>query len=107
MDVLRVEMELPEQYPVVTLLEAEPPRRELFCTVLGRLGADVVAVRLTGRQGAVYLAELDLMSARGREVVACRPSDGITVALRLPVQAPILADERLLSGDGDVVPAAG
>ena len=136
MEVVGVSVELPEQFPVVTLQEAETPLRELtfrvgmvegvalsqalrrlksprplthelLTTVLGRLGADVVAVRLVGRQGSVYLAELDLMSARGREVMACRPSDGITIALRQPVPAPVLADERLLEGDGDVLPGPG
>jgi uncharacterized protein len=136
MEVVGVSVELPEQYPVVTLQEAEVPLRELtfrvgmvegvalsqalrrlksprplthelLATVLGRLGADVVAVRLVGRQGSVYLAELDLMSARGREVMECRPSDGITIALRQPVPAPVLADERLLEGEGDVLPGPG
>ena len=44
------------------------------------------------------------MAARGREVLPCRPSDGIIVALRQGVPAPILADERLLSGTADLVP---
>ena len=99
MEVVGVTVELPDQYPVVTLCESESPLRELtfrvgmaegvalsqalrklksprplthelLTTVLGRLGADVVAVRLTGRQGTVYLAELDLMSARGAR--SCR-----------------------------------
>ncbi len=136
MEVVGVTVELPDQYPVVTLQESESPLRELnfrvgmaegvalsqalrrlksprplthelLTTVLGRLGADVVAVRLTGRQGTVYLAELDLMSARGREVMSCRPSDGLTIAVRQPVPAPVLADERLLEGDGDVLPGPG
>jgi bifunctional DNase/RNase len=136
MEVVGVTVELPEQFPVVTLQEAEAPLRELnfrvgmaegvalsqalrrlksprplthelLTTVLARLGADVVAVRLTGRQGSVYLAELDLMSARGREVMPCRPSDGITIAVRQAVPAPVLADERLLEGDGDVLPGPG
>ncbi len=136
MEVVGVTVELPDQYPVVTLCESESPLRELtfrvgmaegvalsqalrklksprplthelLTTVLGRLGADVVAVRLTGRQGTVYLAELDLMSARGREVMSCRPSDGLTLAVRQLVPAPVLADERLLAGDGDVLPGPG
>ncbi len=136
MEVVGVTVELPDQYPVVTLQESESPLRELnfrvgmaegvalsqalrrlksprplthelLTTVLGRLGADVVAVRLTGRQGTVYLAELDLMSARGREVMSCRPSDGLTLAVRQLVPAPVLADERLLAGDGDVLPGPG
>jgi uncharacterized protein len=133
MEVVQVTVELPDQYPVVVLQEAEAPRRqltfrigmaegaamasalrrmesprplthELLATALRRLGADVVAVRLIGRQGTTYAAELDLMAARGREVLACRPSDGIVLALRQRVPAPVLADERLLEGEGDVTP---
>jgi uncharacterized protein len=133
MDVVRVSVDLPDQFPVVVLQEAEPPLRELafrvgmvegvalanalrrvesprpqthelLATTLRRLGVDVVAVRLVGRTGATYLAELDLMGARGREVISCRPSDGLVLALRQPATAPVLADERLLDGEGDVVP---
>jgi len=135
MYVQTVTMELPEQFPMVTLQEAEAPRRslsflvgipegtalasalrklepprplthQLLVTVLRRFGADIVAVRLVGRHGATYLAELDLMAPRGREVLACRPSDGIILALRQAVPAPVLADERLLDEEGDVEPPA-
>ncbi len=131
MDVLSVTVDLPDQYPLVTLQEAEAPLRvlsfriglpegvalgyalrrlsaprplthDLFTTVLQRLGADVVAVRLTGRQRSTYTAELDLMSSRGREVLPCRPSDGIVLAARQAVPAPVLADQRLLAQAGDV-----
>ncbi len=134
MDVVRVSVDLPDQFPVVVLQESEPPLRELafrvgmaegvalanalrrvesprplthelLATTLQRLGVDVVAVRLVGRTGATYLAELDLMGARGREVISCRPSDGLVLALRQPATAPVLADERLLDGEGDVVAA--
>ena len=44
------------------------------------------------------------MTPGGRERVDCRPSDGIVLALRMPVPAPILVDERLLDQVGDVVP---
>ena len=85
--------------------QVETPRpltHELLATVVQRLGADVVAVRLVGRRGTIYVAEIDLMATRGREVLPCRPSDGIILALRQPVSAPVLADERLLAGEGDV-----
>jgi len=36
--------------------------------------------------------------------VDCRPSDGLVLAMRMPVPAPILADERLLQTLGDVAP---
>jgi hypothetical protein len=142
MDVEDVAMDLPSQYPAVTLVESEPPMRalvfpvglpegtamaqalrrmdsrrpmthELFMQVMQQARIDVIAVRLTGRDEGNLLAELDLMTSSGRVRVDCRPSDGIVLALRMPVPAPILADERLLDDMGDVapitddVPAAG
>jgi uncharacterized protein len=133
MDVDDVAMDLPSPYPTVTLVESEPPMRslvfpigltegtalalalrrmesprpmthELFIQVLQRLRVDVIAVRLTGRDQGNYLAELDLMAPAGRERMACRPSDGLVLALRMPVPAPILVDERLLDQADDVVP---
>ncbi len=47
------------------------------------------------------------MTTSGRERVDCRPSDGLVLALRMPVPAPILVDERLLEVFGDVVPIEG
>lgn len=128
MDVEDVSLELPSQFPSVTLGESEPPMRqivfpvglpegaalaqalrrlrgrrpmthELFMDVLQRAHVEVVSVRLTGREDGNLLAELDLMTPSGRERVDCRPSDGIVLALRMPVPAPILVDERLLEED--------
>jgi bifunctional DNase/RNase len=133
MDVEDVALDLPAQYPAVTLVEAEPPGRmlvfpvglpegtamaqalrrmdsrrpmthELFMHVLQRARIDVIAVRLVGREEGNLMAELDLMTASARERVDCRPSDGIVLALRMPVPAPILVDERLLEYAGDVAP---
>jgi bifunctional DNase/RNase len=133
MDVEDVSMDLPSQFPVVSLVESEPPMRtlafpvgltegtalalamrrmdsprpmthELFSQVLQRARIDVIAVRLTGRDQGNYLAELDVMAPTGRERIVCRPSDGLVLALRMPVTAPILVDERLLEESGDVVP---
>jgi uncharacterized protein len=133
MDVDDVSLQLPQQYPSVTLVESGPPMRalvfpvglaegtamaqalrglgsrrpmthELFMQVLQRARIEVVAVRLVGREEGNYLAELDLMTPGGRERVDCRPSDGIILALRMPVPAPILVDERLLEEGGDVAP---
>jgi uncharacterized protein len=133
MDVDDVSLDLPSQHPAVTLVEAEPPMRELvfpvglpegtalaqavrrmegrrpmthelFTQVLQRAHIDVIAVRLIGREEGTLLAELDLMTPGGRECVDCRPSDGLVLALRMPVPAPILADERLLLTLGDVAP---
>jgi hypothetical protein len=133
MDVEDVSLDLPSQFPTVTLVESEPPLRslvfpigltegtalalamrrmdsprpmthELFAHVLQRVRIDVIAVRLIGRDQGNYLAELDLMAPNGRERIPCRPSDGLVLALRMPVPAPILVDERLLERSDDVVP---
>jgi uncharacterized protein len=135
MDVDDVSMELPSPYPAVTLVESEPPMRalvfpvglpegtamaqalrrmdsrrpmthELFMQVMQQARIDVIAVRLVGRDEGNLLAELDLMTPAGRVRVDCRPSDGIVLALRMPVPAPILADKRLLEDVGDVAPIA-
>ena len=133
MDVDDVSLDLPSQYPAVTLVESEPPMRalvfpvglpegtamaqalrrmdsrrpmthELFMQVLQQVRIDVIAVRLVGRDEGNLLAELDLMTTDGRARIDCRPSDGLVLALRMPVPAPILVDERLLEEAGDVVP---
>jgi bifunctional DNase/RNase len=135
MHVEDVSIDLPAQYPSVTLVESEPPMRalvfpvglpegtalaqalrripgrrpmthELFMEVLQRAHIDVVSVRLTGRDEGNLLAELDLMTPGGRELIDCRPSDGLVLALRMPVPAPILVDERLLEDGGDVAPGS-
>lgn len=131
--VVSVEVELPDQYPVVVLEDAEehrwrlrfrigiaegvalahvlqgtraprPLTPELFSTVLERFGIEVLAMRLTARKGSTYTAELDLIGASGHEVVPCRPSDGLCVALAQRLPAPVLVDELLFTERGDVEP---
>jgi uncharacterized protein len=131
--VAAVTVDLPQQHPLVTLREIESPRRqlsfsigfpegvalshairriatprplthELMTGILQGFDIDVVAVRLVGRQGAVYFAELDLRGKAGRSVHSCRPSDALTLATLQPVPAPILIDRRLFEIDGDVAP---
>jgi hypothetical protein len=133
MDVEDVRLDLPAQYPSVTLSESEPPMRqlvfpvglpegtalalamrrmssprplthELLIDMMKRARIDVIALRLVGRENGNYLAELDLMLPEGRERISCRASDGLVVALRMPVSAPILVDQRLLETAADVVP---
>lgn len=133
MHVEDVSIDLPSQYPSVTLIEAEPPMRalvfpvglaegaamaqalrrlasrrpmthELFMDALQRARIDVASVRIIGREEGNLLAELDLMTPAGAETLDCRPSDGLVLALRMPVPAPILVDERLLEEAGDVEP---
>jgi bifunctional DNase/RNase len=81
-----------------------PLTHELFADVLTRLGASIDVVRLTGRTAGIVLAEIELSSARGREVVPCRPTDALTLSVRQGVPAPILVDVRLFNEEGDVDP---
>jgi bifunctional DNase/RNase len=128
-----VTVDLPNQHPSVVLRETESPRRqltfsvgfqdgialshalrriatprplthELVTDILAGFDVDVVAVRLVGRQGATYFAELDLRGRTGRSVHSCRPTDALTIALRQPVPVPILIDARLFEVLGDVPP---
>ena len=133
MHVEDVSLDLPSLYPSVTLVEAEPPMRalvfpvglaegaamaqalrrltsrrpmthELFMDVLQKARIEVVSLRVIGREEGNLLAELDLMTPSGAQSVDCRPSDGLVLALRMPVAAPILVDERLLEDSGDIDP---
>lgn len=119
-----VQVELPDQFAVVVLHEDAPPYRslrfpvgmadgaamaailedrpsprplthDLFAAALQRLNVDVVAARLTGRAGGQVLAEVDLMGTQGRQTLPCRPSDAINLALRQPGRAPLLCDDGL------------
>ncbi len=125
LEVVNVSFELPSPNPVIHLMEEEAPYRSLYfpiglpeaqsialalaeeasprpsthdllVAVLTAAGCDVVAVRLTGERGGTILAELDVMGPRGHEVLDCRPTDGIAIALRLKVKAPILGEDGLL-----------
>ena len=128
-----VSVDLPNQHPTVVLRETESPRRqlsfsigmqdavvmshamrriptprpltlELMSSVLQSFDIDVVAVRMVGRQGSIYFAELDLRGRSGRSVLSCRPSDALSLALLQPVPVPILIDRRLLEESGDITP---
>ncbi len=132
-EILDVAIDLPNQYPIVTLRETEKRKRtlnfpigfeqgvalaqaiaktattrpvthELFASVLQVFSIEVAAVRLIGRQQETYIAELDLMGISGLQSVSCRASDGLIMARRMLVPAPILVDERLFDVVGNVEP---
>jgi len=91
---------LPEAQSIALALEGEQPPRpsthDLLVAIMAAAGCEVVAVRLTGEQSGTILGELDVMGPKGHEVLDCRPSDGIAIALRLAVPAPILCEAELL-----------
>jgi len=127
MELIEVTVPLPAQHALVQLAEKESPYRtlsfpvglaegaalvaaqegsqglrpsthELFSEMLRRINADVIAVRIVDEREGVFHAELDVMTARGRELLSCRPSDGLVLSLRQLVPAPILVDETLFEG---------
>lgn len=125
MNVVSVTYNLPEPYPGINLQEAEEPYRglavtvalsdaqsiamalegqvnprpsthELFASALKGLTVDIIAVRITKHELGVFYAELDLMSSRGQVLIPCRLTDGIALALRQVVPAPLLCAESIL-----------
>ncbi|HLX88970.1 MAG TPA: bifunctional nuclease family protein [Acidimicrobiales bacterium] len=130
-----VEMELPSPHPQILLTEVEAPWRtlripvglaegsaiayawraletprplthELMSDLLDRHGVEVVALRITTRQGGTFLAELETTGPRGRQVVPCRPSDGIALVLRRRLPTVMTVAEGLFEPYGDQVSAA-
>lgn len=67
-----------------------PSTHELFAATLRAMHAEIVALRITSYERGVFYAELDLMTPKGRVVLDCRPTDGVILALRQAVVAPIL-----------------
>jgi bifunctional DNase/RNase len=125
-DVRDVAMTLPSTYPEVVLQEREAPFRvlrvpvaladgtaiayawrgvatarplthELFVDVLGRHQVVIEAVRVTAVEEGTFHAELDTTGRTGRQVVPCRTSDALALALRQRPTAPILVAEWVLA----------
>lgn len=82
------------------LRSARPTTHELLAELLVRSGVEVIALRITAREAGVLLAELDTMGPRGREVIDCRPSDGLVLCHRQMVRTPILVAENLFPDEG-------
>jgi len=97
---LAIPVALPDAQAIAMAIEGKsnprPSTHELFVSTLQGLGVDVIAVRIIKQEQGVYYAELDLMSARGQVVIPCRVTDGITLALRQIVPAPVLCAETVL-----------
>jgi len=126
-DVISVTYFLPDPHPEINMQEAEEPFRslavtvaladaqaiamalegrtnprpsthELFVSTLQGLNVDVIAVRIIKQELGVYYAELVLMSPRGQVTIPCRLTDGLAIALRQIVPAPVLCAESVLHG---------
>jgi len=58
----------------------------------------IEAVRITVRRGQQFFAEIDTTGPGGRQVVPCRPSDALALALRQRLPTPILVAEWVFTG---------
>jgi hypothetical protein len=72
-----------------------PSTHELLAEIMNQSHTEIIALRITDRVDGTLHGELDVMSARGRFTVQCRPSDGLTLCLRQTVPAPILINAEL------------
>jgi uncharacterized protein len=78
-----------------------PPRpltHDLFVGVLGQLGTELERVVITEVRDHTYYAQLHLLVSGQSQIVDCRPSDAIALAVR--TGAPIFADDDLLDEVG-------
>jgi bifunctional DNase/RNase len=123
-----VSMELPSAFPEILLRESISPYRELripvglpeataiahawrgldtprplthdmVTTMLTLHNVSIEAVRITGRRGKLFYAEIETAGPRGCHLISCRPSDAIALALRQPLPTPMLVTEELLAGE--------
>ena len=75
-----------------------PLTHDLCKSLIVGLGGTLRRVQITKVQARTYYAELHITGPSGAVQIDARPSDSIAVALRL--QAPIYAEESLLSTPG-------
>lgn len=103
--VLRVPVGLAEgtaiAYAWRRLPTPRPLTHELFVDVLARHDVHIVAVRLTAVEDGIFHAELDTTGATGRQVVPCRTSDALALALRQRPAVPVLVAEWVLAQEAD------
>lgn len=97
---LAIPIALPEAIALHNAIDVIDGRRpgthEVMSEVLRRLNANIVAARITRYENGVFHAELDLMTAKGREVFDCRTSDALILAMRQRVRAPVMCAESVL-----------
>ena len=79
-----------------SLARKRPLLSDVLVDVLNQFSMAIAMVSITGRQGDVFLAELSVVDAQGRQRnMPIRPSDAILVALSAPVTPPIMVDDSL------------
>ena len=92
----------PEANAIVFALEEvvtqRPLTHDLFREVLDDLGVSLETVTVTGLNGGVFIAELELNARDGVHTISSRPSDALALAAR--TGSPIYASEDVLAEAG-------
>ena len=64
-----------------------PLTHDLICDIINKLDADLIAVNISQLNDGVFYAKLELKSPKfGTRMIDARPSDAISIALRLNAQ---------------------
>lgn len=124
-----VAMELPSQYPIVTLQEFDAPHRvlripvgvvegnaiayaakrlptprplthELMTSVLVAFGLGIETLRIVGVEQGIFLGELVVSGPDGQRTLPCRVSDGVTLCLRQRPIVPITVARDVIDNLG-------
>ena len=77
---------------------ARPMTHDLMATLMERLGGSLLRVEIVALVEDTYMANLVIRKENQVLVIDCRPSDGLTLAIR--VDAPIFIAESILDTVG-------
>lgn len=77
-----------------------PLTHELVVAILEAFSLAIDSVRITGVDGAAFRGEIVCSGPTGTRRLACRPSDGVALALRQRLPAPILVAREVLDQVG-------
>ncbi|MDD1672941.1 MAG: bifunctional nuclease family protein [Methanomicrobiales archaeon] len=72
-----------------------PITHDLFTDLFSRLDISMTALRIDALDDGVFFANLIIRQRDREEILDCRPSDGIAIALRL--KAPILVSSDVVN----------
>jgi len=101
---LRIPVGQPEgvsiAYAARGIATPKPLTHDLFMSTLEAYGVTVDAVRITSVRQSAFTAEIVFSGSRGVRTLGCRPSDGIALALRQRLGAPIMVAPEVLDQVG-------
>ncbi|MAG03983.1 MAG: hypothetical protein CL406_05150 [Acidimicrobiaceae bacterium] len=89
----------------LVLAGQEPPRpmtHDLITNLLDSFSVELKLVHVTELRDRTFFAELHLQGSEGDQVLSCRPSDAIAIAIR--TETPIYASSEVLDEAGYMAP---